>query len=276
MTQVKKYLEWLEYGRNLAPNTLKNVESDLRKFGEGIDEALRMDVERFVMKENKRGMSTASVARAVASLRGYFEWQLYNGLRNGLNPAAGKIAPKIKNKETKVLTKEELDYLYENAPTKNIKVAVALMGYAGLRIGEVIGIGKHNQLFYDDNGVLAVHLTQTKGDKERLVSLELIPDKDLIVATAQNKGLQSERGSLTENGLWRQLKAYFKKMKFDRLTPHGLRGTFSTILAESGVNSVIIRDLLGHSTLEGNVITSRYIKTTSVETQAKVLKEMLM
>ena len=76
MTQVERYLDWLRYGRELSDNTIKSIENDLKQFTGTLEDAIRMDVEMFVMKQNKNGLSSATVARRVASLKGFFEWQI--------------------------------------------------------------------------------------------------------------------------------------------------------------------------------------------------------
>lgn len=273
MTQVERYLEWLKYGRNLSDNTIKSIENDLKQFTGSLENAIRMDVEMFVMNQNKQGLASATVARRVASLKGFFEWQIYNGLRQGINPAAGKVAPKIKNKSHTAITKKELDDLYYNATNKQERAAIGLMGYAGLRIGEVMALGITNNVYTDSTGELAIHLVDTKGGKERKVSLALLPDQELIQEIYDQGGFKGQRGRLTENGMWRRLKKYFKKAGYAALSPHDLRATFGTMLIENDVNVAVVRDMLGHSSLQGNEITSRYVSTAPVERQAQVLKE---
>lgn len=272
MTQTEKYLEWLKYGRNLSDNTIKSIKNDFEQFEGDLETATRSDVEMFVIKQNKQGLSSATVARRVASYKGFFEWQIQNDLRTGKNPAEWKVAPKIKNISHKPITQEELEELYTKAPTKDLKAAIALMGYAGLRIGEVTNVGIKNMVFKDENGEYAIHLRDTKGGKERKVTLGLLPEPEIVKNIAQNGGFKGQRGNLSENGLWRRIKKYFNKIGKGNITPHDLRATFGTMLIENDVNVAVVRDMLGHTTLEGNEITSRYVGVTSVEQQAKVLK----
>ena len=274
MKQTQQYLEFMEYGRNLSKNTIKSIEHDFIIFGEHLETAKRMHVERFVMDQNKQGLSTATVARRVASIKGFFEWQIMNELRLGNNPATGKIAPKIRNKSHKAISYQELLCLYNNAPTNTLKAAIALMGFGGLRLGEVIGLGSHNNIYTDQNGNLAIHLTETKGDKERDVSLGFVPEPHVIEQVYNQGGFIGRKGLLTENGLWRQVSTYFKEMGFTDFSPHGLRATFATITVENGLRVDIVRDLLGHSTLDGNSITSRYVGVTSVEDQYEALQNI--
>jgi len=273
MTQVERYLDWLRYGRELSDNTIKSIENDLKQFTGTLEDAIRMDVEMFVMKQNKNGLSSATVARRVASLKGFFEWQLDNELRVGRNPASGKVAPKIKHNHHKAITSKELSTLYNEAKNKQERAAIGLMGYAGLRIGEVMALGITNNVYTDSTGELAIHLTDTKGGKERKVSLALLPEPQLIQEIYDQGGFKGQRAHLTENGMWRRLKKYFKKAGYAALSPHNLRATFSTMLVENDVNVAVVRDMLGHSSLQGNEITSRYVSTTPVERQAQVLKE---
>lgn len=271
-----KYLNWLKFGRNLTPNTIKSIENDLDLFGDKLETATRADIEEFVINQNMQKLATATVGRRIASLRGFFEWQLYNGLRSGNNPAAGKIAPKITNQSHQAISKQQLINLYNNSPNLTIKLAVALMGFAGLRLGEVVGIGTHNKLYKDINDDYAVHLTETKGNKERKVTLALIPDQSLLRLLEINGGLFGERGRLTENGLWRLLSKYFKEQGLQDFSPHGLRSTFATLTANADVNTNIIRSALGHSAISGlGETTSRYIGIATVEQQAEELLEKM-
>ena len=268
MKQTQQYLEFLEFGRKLSKNTIKSIEHDFTTFGEGLEQATRKDVERYVMDQNKKGMSTGTLARRVASIKGFFEWQQYNDYRVGINPAGGKIAPKIKNESHQAITRNELDYLYNNAPNDNIKVAIGLMGYAGMRIGEVVELGSNNHIYYDENGVLAIDLKETKGGKERKVSLALLPDE------ISNEPLKGQRGVYTSNGLWRILSKYFAEQGFKDLSPHALRKTFATVITKAGLHSIFTRDLLGHSSIDGNFITSKYLGSTTVEEQAQALQQL--
>ncbi len=266
MTHTEKYLEWLKYGRQLSDNTITAISNDFKHFGDDLENATRSDVEMWVMKMNKDGLSTATVARRLSSISGFFEWQIYNELRNGSNPAKGKIAPKIKNTSHEAISKDELDMLYNNS-SGVVRTAIALMGYAGLRIGEVANLGIINHVYYDTSGKQAISLKQTKGDKERDVSLALLPNEII------GKPLQGQRGPLSANALWRRVRKYFDDMGFHNLSPHGLRATFTTILSENQVQEVIIADMLGHTSTENlNNITMRYIKTTTPEQQAQALE----
>ena len=273
MKQTQQYLEFLEFGRKLSKNTIKSIEHDFTTFGEGLEQATRKDVERYVMDQNKKGMSTGTLARRVASIKGFFEWQQYNDYRVGLNPADGKIAPKIKNKSHEAISINLLDHLYQQAPTDTLKVAIALMGYAGMRLGEVVGIGTTSKTYRDENNELAIHLTETKGDKERSITLALAPNKELIEFADKSGGLMGKRGVLSTNGLWRQMGNYFKEMGHSDLSPHGLRATFSTISVTNGIRVDVVRDVMGHGSLQGNTITSQYVKVCSVEDQSRELLE---
>lgn len=263
---TKQYLEFMKYGRQLAPNTIKSIEHDLSLFGDNVANATRQDVERFVMDQNKQGLSTATVARRIASLRGFFEWQIYNGYREGINPAAGKIAPKIKNVSHEAISYDRLLQLYDNAPDDTIKIAITLAGFAGLRLGEIVGAGTRNPLYHDKNGVLAIQLNDTKGGGSRSVTLGLAPEPKLI-ESIKGIGLLGKRGVLSENGLWRRMREYFDSQGLKDFSPHGLRATFASISVEREVRVDIVRDMLGHATLDGNAITSRYVRVASVEEQ---------
>lgn len=267
----QRYIEWLQHGRLLSKNTIKSIEHDFKVFGDHLENATRFDVEMFIMQQNKQGVSTATINRRVSSIRGFFQWQIDNDFRTGKNPAAHNITPKIKNNSHESISYNELIQLYNKAPDPSLKAAIGLMGFAGMRIGEVVSVGSKNKVYEDKNGFKAIHLTDTKGGYERKVTLGLVPDIDLINNIVSDGGFKGQRGNLSENGLWRRLTNYFIKMGYKDLTPHGLRATFATISVERGARVDVVRDVMGHTTLNGNAITSRYVSVTSVEDQCNEL-----
>lgn len=271
MTQKKQYLEWIRYGRKLSENSIKSIESDFNQFGDHLETATRQDIEMFIMDMNRRGLSTASVARRVSSVRNFKQWQLYNGLIDKDPTQGGRLSPRVSNKSHTTLSYKQLESLYSNSPNRNIRVAVGLMAYAGLRIGEVVELGVTNFVYRDENGVQAIYLKDTKGGKERKVSLALLPDE------ISNDPIKGQRGVYTSNGLWRILSKYFAEQGFKDLSPHGLRASYSTLLVQSDVRVDIVRDILGHSGIgefNGNHITSRYVAAATVEMQAQALQQL--
>ena len=278
MTQERDYLDFLEYGRMLADNTLKSIAHDFEMFksilGVDLETANRRDVEKFVIEQNKEKLSTATVARRIASVKGFFQWQIENEYREGLNPAQGKIAPKVKHDSFKSIGIETLKEVYHQAPTKELKTMIALMGYGGLRLEEVATVSIDNFVYRDDNGVLAIDLKNTKGDRPRKVSLALVPDQELVERVC-NRGFIGQRGKLSTNGVWRRVRDYLSSKGLKKVSPHDLRATFATMLANNDVNHVVIRDMMGHTTLNGNAITSIYVTTTSVEDQAQEVLEKM-
>lgn len=272
--QQEKYLKFLEHGRKLAPNTIKGIRNDFEQYTGDLDNATRSDIEMFIIDQNEQKLSSATVKRRITSLKGYFNWQIYNDLRLGNNPCDGNITPKVKHNHHKAITYDELMKLYINAPTDVLKFAISLMGFAGMRIGEVIGMGEHNKVYHDENGVLAVSLVQTKNDRERDITLGHLPNVELIENITDQGGVYGRRGKLTSNGLWRQLKKYSESMGIDNLSPHDLRATFATVSDSFNIKETVVRDVLGHTTTKnGNAVTNIYIDTVSVEEQFKELQK---
>lgn len=269
-TQVEKYMEWLEHGRMLSANTIKNVRSDLKEVDGDVEELTRQKVEQIIMQDNKRGLSSATVNRKVSSIRGYVQYLIDNGVIEGKNFVTKHMTPRIRNEKTKTISKEKLDELYSEAP-RDIKYLLSLMGYSGMRIDEALSVG---ELHYDNNNVPYVHLTKTKGDRPRDVSLALVKDIDLIKEVLSEGGLQSQRGRRTTNSAYRILVSFFKKQDVN-ITPHGLRATYSAILMDADVNINVIRSQLGHVAMgELGAITARYVGEATPEQQAKELKEV--
>lgn len=264
MTHIDKYMDWLEHGRKFSKNTLKAVRHDLEMFDGNIDEALRYEFEAFIMQQNKKGMSSATVNRRISTMRNYMQWLIDNEIRNGKNPITNGMTPRVRHKHHKGVSKEELDNLY-NKSSDDVKYFIALAGYTGMRISEVVSV---NEILYEDDKPY-IHLKDTKNGYDRKVSLALVPDFKLVKRYVDQGGVIGQRGKLTANALYRRV------VKETGLKPHDFRATFSKLLMDKDVNVNVLRTMLGH-TASGELgeVTARYVGEATIEKQAQALKEV--
>lgn len=265
MTQVERYLEFLEYGRQFSKNTLRDMKSDLETFDGNLDEALRYEVENYIMKENKRGMSSATINRRISTMRNYIQWLIDNDLRSGKNPITKHMTPRVRHKHHEGITESELKDLY-NKVSDDVKYFLNLSAWAGLRISEVVSV---NEILHDLNGDPYIHLKNTKNGYDRKVSIKHVPDIELVKEVVAQGGLQSQRGKRTANSLYRLVRSETGRK------PHDFRSTFSKIAVERGLEINTLRTILGHTEMQGlNRITANYIGETPVEQQSKELMEV--
>lgn len=214
----------------------------------------------------KAGRSPRSVQYAFACIRMVMNQAIESKYYNGINPIK-KLRktdkPKFDNRRTRFLSHEEADQLLQALKLKSQEVhdMTLLSLHCGLRAGEIFGITwgdvdiTHGQ----------VTMRDTKSGKDRTVTMteaviEMFIDKttgkhDDLVFPAKN-GRKRTRISKSFERTVDDLG--FNKGVADRkqkLTFHSCRHTCASWLAQAGVSLFVIKEILGHATID---MTMRY------------------
>ena len=280
LRRVDEFLAALQAQRNASEHTISAYKKDLSKFisyaGRGLDwrRVDHLAIRGFLSELLGNGLSKASTARALASLRSFYRWMGREEYAE-TNPAALVSTPKLPKKLPRVPTMEEVNGLLdanlpENAafPARD-RVIFELLYGCGLRNSELVGIE------LDDigwsNEVIRV---RGKGKKERLVPLgdaaaaairEYLPERQRLMDAKRRSGaallINLRAGSLTTRSVGRIVKtiAVAKGLSPD-VHPHTLRHAFGTHMLEEGADLRAIQELLGHERLS---TTQRYTQLTS-------------
>ena len=280
LRRVNEFLAALQAQRNASEHTISAYRKDLLKFiryaSKGLDwrRVDHLTIRGFLSEQLGSGLSKASTARALASLRSFYKWMGREG-HVETNPAALVSTPKLPKKLPRVPTMEEVNGLLdanlpENAtfPARD-RVIFELLYGCGLRNSELVGI----QL--DDigwsNDVIRV---RGKGKKERLVPLGdaaaaairgYLPERQRILETKRRSCaallINLRAGSLTTRSVGRIVKAIAVARGLSPdVHPHTLRHAFGTHMLEEGADLRAIQELLGHERLS---TTQRYTQLTS-------------
>jgi integrase/recombinase XerC len=260
--------------RNASPHTIKAYSGDLSLFAayagarrwEQID---HIAVRGFLALLYEKGLSKASVARALAAARSLYRWLAREGLVEQ-NPAKLVATPKLPKKLPRVPTIEEMNAVIDGGmpevaafPTRDRLMFELLYG-CGIRNSELTGINP------DDIRLSAeVILIRGKGKKERYVPFgdsvkvalgEYLPERGMVLEGVRKRCdalLVNRRGGrLTTRSVGRIIKkiAVAKGLSPD-VHPHTLRHAFGTHLLEEGADLRAIQELLGHERL---ATTQRY------------------
>lgn len=157
--------------------------------------------------------------------------------------------PKTEKKLPKVMSKKQIQNLFE--ATKNLKHQTAMMlSYStGLRVSEVVNLKLENI----DSDQMTIKVIQGKGGKDRLVPLS----KKMLKHLREFYTIYEPKEWMFENAIGNHLstrtlqKAFVAaKEKAKIKTPatfHSLRHSFATHLLEAGVSLRYIQEILGHS-----------------------------
>lgn len=202
------------------------------------------------------------------------------------NPVSETIPYKRKKPKVRVLSKEKLKELLSVASTNAWFLEILLGVFCGLRKGEILGL-KFSDFDFENNTVriqrqLVANLKITEGEfhveeykvKERAPKTEnsfrILRVPEAVMTEVKRRQMKVERDkeiqgdrykdfdyvSCQENGEPHGLASFntaltklCKRNGLPRITVHGLRHMFATILLEQGVPLVKISGLLGHGSI---------------------------
>ncbi|NMB00011.1 MAG: tyrosine recombinase XerC [Firmicutes bacterium] len=287
MLNLKRYITYLRVQRNLAPATLQSYERDLTHFLHFIYEQLDLlgkpqnlaEVDKYLVREylallTREGYARSSLARRLASIRGFSRYLFLEGVINhdfGLNlgtPKQNKTIPEV-------LTMDEIHRFLEGAmpgktkalQERNRAIFEVLYG-TGIRVSELVGLNVGD--FDASNHYLRV---MGKGSKERIVPLGeyalisvhnylLSYRLELLQGKKEEALFVNSRGHrLTPRGVQYVLEELSSLLAFHKdISPHTFRHTFATHLLDNGADLRSIQELLGHSSLS---TTQIYTKVTT-------------
>jgi integrase/recombinase XerC len=266
--------------RNASRHTIKAYRTDLAGFASfvGPEQIKQIDhllIRAFLSQLYERGLSKASVARSLSSVRSFFKW-LGREHRIEANPTLLVTAPKLPKKLPRVPTMEEMNAVLDAKMPEEASFAardrliLELLYGCGIRNSELTGINM------DDVRVRqGLILVRGKGRKERLVPFgdaaqiaarEYLPQRGRILEQRRRTGeaallINLRGGRLTSRSVGRIVKAIAVAGGLpSEVHPHTLRHAFGTHLLEEGADLRAIQTLLGHERLS---TTQRYTQLTT-------------
>ena len=286
--QIKKYLEYCEYRKELDRNTLKAYRIDLKQFFDYTQEDIpdKIKIEDYITELHKR-YKQKTVKRKIASIKAYYSYLEDCEIIN--NSPFRKI--KVKFKESfvlpKIIPREEIEcllncmYSCESIKSeKNYKywlrdIAVVETLFAtGARVYEI----SHIKLdcINLNTGLIKI---MGKGGKERYIQVaspeiwgilkKYYEYNSEAIKTSGFFFVNSRANRYTEQSIRLMLKKYTIKAGIERnITPHMFRHSFATYLIEE-VDMTYVQKILGHSSIK---TTQIYIHIAAKK-QAEILRE---
>jgi len=217
----------------------------------------RQEISRYLSNLSAEGKKPSSVARTLASLKGWCTWQKAAGMIVS-DPCQSLQGPQKAKYLPQILTIAEIELLYQAGTTAKEKLIVELLYGAGLRVSELV------QLSWADINLSRGSIKCFgKGSKERIVPIgkqalqaleiykaELTKGKRKKINTSSP--LLTGRGSkrLTRLVVWQTIKRLAKRAGINKkLSPHTLRHSFATHLLENGADLRSVQELLGHASI---------------------------
>lgn len=272
--RIDAFLEMMSVERSASKNTLSAYRRDLEDasaflcgFGDkaGLVNANGETLSAYMQDVSERGLSPATSARRLASLRAFFRFQLDERERDD-DPTSRLDGPRVQRTPPDVLSRDDVARLIQAAngltPTDfRDRCLLELLYGAGLRASELCEL----PLSSLPRGKETALIVRGKGDKERIAPLGkaarqalsdyLIIREKLLPETAGRQAQsfvfpsRGKAGHLTRRRLAQILENLAVKagLSPSRVTPHSLRHAFATHLLSGGADLRSVQVLLGHA-----------------------------
>jgi integrase/recombinase XerC len=296
---ASEYLRVLANERGASAHTLRAYDRELRGFTTYIANAYGKDqrpesiehthIRAYLGTLYDRGLSKASAARALASIRSWFKWLARTGLVEQ-NAASLVATPRLPRHLPRVPSIEQMNRVVDSVgedaaswPARDAAILELLYG-CGIRNAELTGLNL-DDIHWANEAILV----RGKGQKQRYVPLgdaaaqslrTYLSERAALLAASDEakrfatpalfvnmklRGLDKLGGQarLTTRSVGRIVKriAILRGLSAD-VHPHTLRHAFGTHLLEEGADLRAIQELLGHERLS---TTQRYTQLTTAQ-----------
>jgi len=264
---LQEYLQWLTIEKGRSRATIEAYRRDITRLREWmtkqkltLDSLREEDLERYGNSLRRQKRAESSIARSVASIRGWFAFLVVEGYL-AVDPSArlrggrrGRTLPKPLGEEE---VAELLDSIGDDSPSDlRDRALLELLYDTGARVSEVVGIGL-GDLDFDEELILLTG----KGSKQRLVPMGstlatvlrryLGPGGRSSFPQARKDTqlfLNARGGSLSRQGidLIIDKRALTVGIERSRISAHVFRHSCATHMLAHGADIRVVQELLGH------------------------------
>ncbi|HYD16537.1 MAG TPA: tyrosine-type recombinase/integrase [Candidatus Nanoarchaeia archaeon] len=256
-------------------STLRRFEAFLRERGLKVTQVRKPTVDAFIdhlsaQPTRKKGpkLAPASVARNLAILSSFYDHLRAKTDGRITNPIKEVVRPEVNNTLIRALDDATADHLLDSIGHKRDKALLMLFIASGLRLHEVHQIDKDTirrrskTLPDGTNLTIGFGTVVGKGGKPR----RFIVDENALEALKaylrergrdQNPALfTSERNTrLSTRSMQSILQRRCRSLGLSHIHIHQLRHTFATRMANAGMPSLVLQELMGHKSF---TTTRRY------------------
>lgn len=275
--QLKQFLKFLEVDKRASNNTLQSYKRDLVQFKDYLNEndikytkVSEEDINNYIKYLAENGKKPSTVSRTIASIRGFYQFEMKTKKTIKVDPTINIQSPKIEKIKPNVLTPQEVNLLLEqptNVDLKGIRDKAMLeFAYAsGMRVSEIIALNIQDIVFEEGIAICK------NGRKKRMIPLgklclkalkEYVDDARGILVKSEKEtalfvNLNGKR--LTRQGFWKIIKYYQEQANITKdITPHTLRHSFATHLLQNGADLKSIQMMLGHSDISSTQVYMQF------------------
>lgn len=204
----------------------------------------KMDVQ--IMLNSMQGKSPSTINRRIKALRSYMDFLVEMEIIT-VNIAKSVKAPKIPERKVVHMELEEAEQFLDSITDKKDRAIAEVFLNTGLRLAELISL---NLVDIEKEYIKVIR----KGNKEDYVYLNeacreavesYLVERPTSEDTALFLGKDGKR--IGRRSVQCMIKKYCEKIGFGKGSPHRLRATLATLLAEANVPVFEIQTILNHS-----------------------------
>jgi integrase/recombinase XerC len=271
-SSIEPFINYLKYEKRYSEHTIRSYHDDLVQFFKWLEmqygNSQPKDVSYSFIRSwlaalKEKDQTSKTINRKISSLKSFFKHQVRTGALES-TPMTKVISPKNSKRLPSFVqtgqAKELIQSLENTGSWKelNTKMLITLFYNSGMRLSELVNL-KESQVDFGKKQIKVLG----KGNKERIIPLsaEVIDNiKNYIQLKRKEFDLEELCLLVTEKGKKLYPKyAYLLVSNFlkgskdlktlDKKSPHVLRHSFATHLANNGADLNAIKELLGHSSL---------------------------
>ncbi len=262
------------YQRDLRQFMLYLEEKEIRSWDKVSDSELKAYFE--YLKKIKR--SDATISRSMSTMRCFFKYLLTKKIIT-FNPMVGIKGLKNETKPPEILSNTEVELLLRQpdvATTKGLrdKAMLEVLYASGIRVSELLSLK-----VTDINLDVGYIMMNRYEENERIVPLynlavhslrEYLTNSRPAILTGSKEStlfLNTNGQPMTRQGFWKLVKQYAVLACIDKdITPKTLRHSFATHLLENGADIAMVKDMMGHSSINSTKVYAKLLKNKYLST----------
>lgn len=256
---IHEFQTYLTSIKGCSVNTAESYGKDLRSFVAFMKEThkdarwstiTRDDLDEYIIYQGNRGLKATTTNRhlsAISSLYDYMKRQGYDVENPTRYESRRKEAETIIN----TIPLEDLKEAIKQS-TGTIRIMIETLLHTGIRLQEMLDMKKQD-LNTTDNTIL-IH---GKGNKERTVHTSADNMAHLVEYCKQSAAHTPIFNLWTQREVRRGIYEALRPVsKARQLSPHAIRHTYATLMAQAGTNATTLMKMMGHTSLK---TTQKYI-----------------
>jgi integrase/recombinase XerD len=246
-----------------SKKTIQAYLSDILRFYDCIGKPLQHitldDFQGFI--NSLAHLSLSSRARIIASIKSALSFGLKTGYLQ-VNVGIVVKLPKLENKlAERIMSEQQVAKMFALEENKRNHAILVLLYRAGLRVSELCSLAWRNLQNRSESGQITVY---GKGRKTRHVLVDQATWDEVMSLKAPESGLDdyvfqsrqawSVKGKqdrrMDESSVNRIVKAAAKRAGIENVSPHWMRHAHATHALERGAPITLVKDTLGHKSME--------------------------